>query len=264
MMDISGAAEPPSPRSKMSAGLEELTQIAARLARIGEEFSEAVNESTDEAAMYKARVVELEAKNLGTPEEHQIARNNQKMDADRKLKLIRRVMQGLLEELGPDNETSPTLGHSFRAGRVLSTHESRSPDLSNRRMGSVTNRPLMNTKPRADSEYARRLSSASHQAHPSAASSPRLGSSGRVNGSSAMGKASVVDLGPSRSLHSPTNTDPSLGTALRLPPPNLEDDNWRMSTIRTPKSAEIVCPIPWSCFEERLNFDEDTICSLER
>ncbi|KIJ20316.1 hypothetical protein PAXINDRAFT_7564 [Paxillus involutus ATCC 200175] len=78
-----------------------------------------------------------------------------------------------------------------------------------------------------------------------------------------MGKASVLDLGPSRSLHSPTNTDPSLGTALRLPPSNLEDDNWRMSTIRTPKSAEIVCPIPWAYFEERFNFDEDTICSLE-
>jgi hypothetical protein len=159
----------------------------------------------------------------------------------------------------PDDETSPTLGHSFRAGRGSATHESRSPDLSNRRMGSATNRPLMNTKPRADSVHARRLSSASRQAHSSVASSPRLGSSARVHGSSAMGKASVLDLGPSRSLHSPTNTDPSLGTALRLPPSNLEDDNWRMSTIRTPKSAEIVCPIPWAYFEERFNFDEDTV-----
>jgi hypothetical protein len=75
-----------------------LTQITARLARIGEEFSEAVNESTDEVAMYKARVVELEARVLGISEE--IARTNQKtVDAEHKLNYFRRVVQGVLEEL---------------------------------------------------------------------------------------------------------------------------------------------------------------------
>ncbi|KAF9226628.1 hypothetical protein BS17DRAFT_806729 [Gyrodon lividus] len=259
------AAEARSPRSKVCTGLEELTQIAARLACIGKKFNEAVDESTNEIALYKARVAELETRNHSTSEEHQTGGTSKQMDAERKLKLIRRVMQGLLEELGPNDESSPTLGHSFRAGRTSGSHDTYSPDLRNRRVSSAANSPLMNSRPRVDREHARRLPSGSHMPLTSAASSPQVSSLARVHSSPAIGKASDLDLAASRSAHPTTNSDPSLDTTLQMSkaPSNLEDDNWRMSMIRTPKSAEIVCPIPWSSFQERLKFDEDTICSLE-
>lgn len=48
--------------------------------------------------MWKARVAELEAR--PSVQDHHIVRNNRQSDAERKLKLIRRAMLGLLEELG--------------------------------------------------------------------------------------------------------------------------------------------------------------------
>lgn len=38
------------------------------------------------------------------------------------------------------------------------------------------------------------------------------------------------------------------------------DDGWRMSTTRTPKSAEVICPIPWAKLGHRLTLDEDMVC----
>lgn len=37
------------------------------------------------------------------------------------------------------------------------------------------------------------------------------------------------------------------------------NDGWRMSTMRTPKSAEIVCPIPWTNLGKFLGLDEDMV-----
>lgn len=69
-----------------------------RLARIGEEIDDAVVESTNEASMWKARVAELETK--PNAEDRQNVRNSKHIDAERKLRLVRRAMLGLLEELG--------------------------------------------------------------------------------------------------------------------------------------------------------------------
>ncbi|KAF9247366.1 hypothetical protein BU15DRAFT_70179 [Melanogaster broomeanus] len=259
-------ADTRSPRSKMRTGLEELTQIAARLTRIGEEFNEAVIESTNEAAKNNARVTELEARNLSISQEHQTARTSKQMDAERKLSLIRRVMTGLLEELGPDDESSSSVGHSFGAGRASRGHDTRSPDHRNRRMSSVTSSPLTSSTPRADREQARHSPSRSRITPLHVTSSPRLGSSvPRIVSSPVIGNTSILGLALRPSTRSTTSTDPSLDTTLQMSkaPSSLQDDNWRMSTIRTPKSAEVVCPIPWAYFQERLKFDEDTICSLE-
>lgn len=75
-----------------------MAQIAARLALIGEEVSDVVVDSTNEATMWKARVAELEAR--PSVEDHQVARSSRQSNAERKLKLVRRAMLGLLEELG--------------------------------------------------------------------------------------------------------------------------------------------------------------------
>lgn len=37
-------------------------------------------------------------------------------------------------------------------------------------------------------------------------------------------------------------------------------DGWGMSTMRTPKSAEVVCPLPWAVLGKSLSLDEDTVC----
>lgn len=73
-------------------------QIAARLARIGEELNDVVVESTNEASTWKARVAELEVK--PGAQDHQTVRNTKQSDAERKLELIRRAMLRLLEDLG--------------------------------------------------------------------------------------------------------------------------------------------------------------------
>ncbi|KAG6336537.1 hypothetical protein ID866_2559 [Astraeus odoratus] len=41
-----------------------------------------------------------------------------------------------------------------------------------------------------------------------------------------------------------------------------EDMDWRMATNRTPKCAEIVCPIPWAWLPQRLGLDEDAASSF--
>lgn len=61
--------------------------------------------------MWKARVAELEAR--PSVEDHQIARSNRQSNAERKLKLVRRAMLGLLEELGVKWHTRNTLGSYF-------------------------------------------------------------------------------------------------------------------------------------------------------
>ena len=75
-----------------------MAQIAARLARIGEEFNDVVAESTNDAAKWKARVAELEAR--PSVDSHQIARSSRQSNAERKMRLVRRTMLALLEELG--------------------------------------------------------------------------------------------------------------------------------------------------------------------
>ncbi|KAG8218653.1 hypothetical protein J3R82DRAFT_4318 [Butyriboletus roseoflavus] len=158
-------------------------QIAARLAHIGEEFSDVVIESTNEATTWKARVAELEAR--PSVEDHQIVRSSRQSNAERKLKLVRRAVLGLLEELGPDDETPPSVNHSPRPGYIFASE------------GYTT-------------------------------------SPGQ----------------PYRPLNIPK-------TVVNL------DDGWRMSMTRTPKSAEVICPMPWANLEDRLTLDEDMLCSLE-
>ncbi|KAH0839939.1 hypothetical protein J3R83DRAFT_893 [Lanmaoa asiatica] len=175
-------AETRSPRTRMRAGLDELAQIAARLAHIGEEFSDVVVESTNEVTIWKARVAELEAK--PSIEDHQVVRSNRQSNAERKLKLVRRAMLGLLEELGPDDGILPSLGHSPRLECISASEGYATPP-------SEPYRPL---------------------------STPR--------------------------------------TALNL------DVGWRMSTTRTPKSAEVVCPIPWANLGKGLALDEDMMDDL--
>ncbi|KAG9317475.1 hypothetical protein JVU11DRAFT_1677 [Chiua virens] len=184
---MSHIAEACSPRTRMRAGLDELAQIAARLARIGEEFNEVVVQSTNETSMWKTRVAELE-ETKSSVDDYQMRRQS---NAERKLKLVRRAMQGLLEELGPDDGalTVPTPVHSPRPARIL-------------------------------------------------------------------------QAGPSREGYTPSPGRPF--RPLEIPKTALDlNDGWRMSTKRTPKSAEIVCPIPWANFGQFLNLDEDTLCSLE-
>jgi len=154
--------------------------VAARLARIGEEFSDVVVESANEAAMWRARVAELEAR--PSVEDHQTSRSNRQSNAERKMKLVRRAMLALLEELGPDDGTLSNL-HSPRPGYVPANE-------------GYTSTPGRSYRP----------------------------------------------------LDAPKIV------------PNLDD--WRMSTTRTPKSAEVVCPLPWAALEKSLSLDEDSLCSL--
>lgn len=61
--------------------------------------------------MWKARVAELEAR--PSVEDHQVARSSRQSNAERKLKLVRRAMLGLLEELGVKQHTRNTLRNYF-------------------------------------------------------------------------------------------------------------------------------------------------------
>ncbi|KIJ70123.1 hypothetical protein HYDPIDRAFT_104793 [Hydnomerulius pinastri MD-312] len=137
----------------------------------------------------------------------------------------------------------------------------RSAGYRNRGTGSVTSSPALTT-PRPDRERARRLPPASvalsPRPHPSA-------SPARGQGSPVLRGAMTPGQGASRLIAQTTNTDTSLDMSIHMSKIsfNPEDDTWRMSTFRTPKSAEIVCPIPWADFQAKLDFDEDTISSLE-
>ncbi|KAF8450513.1 hypothetical protein L210DRAFT_842943 [Boletus edulis BED1] len=44
---------------------------------------------------------------------------------------------------------------------------------------------------------------------------------------------------------------------------SILDEGWRMSTTRTPRSAEVVCPVPWAVLGNSLSLDDNTLCSLE-
>ena len=63
---------------------------------------------------------------------------------------------------------------------------------------------------------------------------------------------------PTRSISSPNRQPPFKSSTLG---PELE---WRMSTNRTPKSAEVICPIPWQWLQQRLGLDEDMVSGALR
>jgi len=180
-----------SHETRLRVGLDELNHIAARLARIGEQFNDVVMESANETAMYKARVAELEARSR--LEDGQSSRSSLQSNAEHKLNIVRRTMFSLLQELGPVTEGT------------LSTSRHSTPRNSPRPRLPVTEGHL-----------------------PSPGRSHRL-------------------------LDTPRTSVQHI---------NL-DEGWQMSMTRTPKSAQIVCPIPWAQLETSLNLDEDTLCSLE-
>ena len=64
---------------------------------------------------------------------------------------------------------------------------------------------------------------------------------------------------PPRSISSPSRPTPPFKSSTLGP--ELE---WRMSTNRTPKSAEVICPIPWTWLQQRLGLDEDMVSSALR
>ncbi|KAL4081610.1 hypothetical protein V8B97DRAFT_1924070 [Scleroderma yunnanense] len=63
---------------------------------------------------------------------------------------------------------------------------------------------------------------------------------------------------------SPRSTSSRSRTTRLLKSSDLGPDlEWRMATNRTPKTAEVVCPIPWKWLQQRLGLNEDMVSSTK-
>lgn len=63
----------------------------------------------------------------------------------------------------------------------------------------------------------------------------------------------------SRSSESDPSVDVSVHAARNSSAGDGDDDLWRLSSSRSPRSAEVICPVDIQWLQERLKLDEDTV-----
>lgn len=272
-----------TPLSRMNEAQEELSRVVQTLARIGEQFNQALLDSTDETTLYKSRVAELERRN-----------NENRSAVDdaviQKLKRVKRVLRDLMEELPDDDEVSARNsphrstdrmrgGELRNASPVVSTSVA-SPNFTTPRLepSSITLPPApvvrLNPKPPRSSPKSK---STSPRVSPQSRSpsstlfkppAPSADESWRMTTSrvpqTVMRHSPDLPQSPPKASSSRLSAQNRSPTSTLLKPSTLSaDENWRMTTGRSPQTAKVACPIPWQWLQQRLGLPEDMVYSLE-
>ncbi|KAG0709821.1 hypothetical protein DFH29DRAFT_885932 [Suillus ampliporus] len=279
-----------SPLSRARVVHEEWMQATDSLRRIGNELNQMVVDSVNESRAHNTRATEWEARHRDVVAENNAFRaSNEELKrlleldqpdagstiesrdaAYRKLRHVRRVMRELLEDL-PDFGDSPNEGSSLLLQpeprdrvQVRELGASPSPSSRSRRNDTSSNssgsgstaRPRPTGKGRS-SPGTTMILPTSLSGSTSRSRTPKTGVSGVISDSGGNQKTS--------SEYNSSGSDPSVDLSVHAARNSSggDDDVWRLTSSRSPRSAEILCPVDKQWFRERLNLDEDTIYSLE-
>ncbi|KAG1806619.1 uncharacterized protein HD556DRAFT_1436561 [Suillus plorans] len=190
--------------------------------------------------------------------------------AYRKLQHVQRVMRDLLMDmdLAPDFGDSPNEGASLLlqaepepkykdigASSSPSGQSHRNDKSSNSSGSGKTARPMSKGKERSSPKTPMTVPISS-PASTSYSRSSRTGVSGGV----------VSDLSnQQRSSESNSSSEPSTDLSVHTARKSSGGvgDVWKLTSSRSPRSAEVIYPVDMQMFQEQLNLGEDTIYSLE-
>lgn len=276
-----------SPRSRARGVHEEWMHITDSLRRIGNELNQIVVDSVDESRAHKTRATEWETRHHDVVAENNAFRAyNEELKrllelsqpdarnaiegrdaAHRKLRHVRRVMRDLLVDLALDfgdspNEDASLLLQEEPQPRYKEIGASPSPSGQSRRNDRSSNSSGSSSTPRPKSKGKERSSPQISMIAP--ISSPASTSHSRA---SRTGVSEVVsDLSnQQRSSESNSSSEPSVDLSVHAAKDSSSGggDIWRLTSSRSPRSAEVICPVDMRLLHERLDLGEDTIYSLE-
>ncbi|KAG2154975.1 uncharacterized protein EDB93DRAFT_127041 [Suillus bovinus] len=275
-----------SPLSRVRGVHEEWMQITDSLRRIGNEYNQIVIDSVDKSRAHEIRATEWEARHHDVITENNTFRaHNEELKrllelskpdvssaiegrdaAYRKLRHVRRVMRDLFVDLPPDFGDSPNEAASLLLqaepqpqykdiSASSSPGQSRRNDTSSNSSGSGdTARPISKGKERS----APRTSMTVPISSPTSTSCSRAS---RTRGSGVVSNLSNQQ----RSSESNSSSEPSVDLSVHAAKRSSGgvDDVWKLSSSRSPRCAEVICPVDMQFFQDQLNLGEDTIYSLE-
>ncbi|KAI6152189.1 hypothetical protein BKA82DRAFT_4108207 [Pisolithus tinctorius] len=261
-----------TPRSRMNEAQEELSRVVQTLVHIGEQFNQALVDSTHETTLYKSRVAELERRN----HDNRSAANDVVIQ---KLKRVKRVLRDLVEELPEDDDLSVSArssphrpavgvqgGESKNASPVLSTSGVSLRFATPQLEPSGTTPPstpivrLDARLPQSPPKLSPSRASPRHKSILFKPSTPTADESRRM----ATNRTPQTVVSPPKPLSPRTPPQHRSTMSTLFKPSSLSaDENWNMSTNRAPQSAKVVCPIPWQGLQQRLGLSEDMVYSLE-
>lgn len=276
-----------SPLSRVRGVHEEWLQVTDSLRRIGDELNQIVIDSVAESRTHKTQATEWETRHRDVVLENNAFRtHNEELKrllglshpdagsaiegrdfAYRKLRHVRRVMRDLLVDLAPDFGDSPNEGTSLLLqaepqqrykGVGASQYplgQGRKNESSNSSGSSNTARPISKGKEHSSPRTSMVVPTSS-PASISYSRASRIGVSGVVSDLSNQQRSSG-----SNSLSEPSV---DLSVHARKNSPEGGGDVWKLTSSRSPRSAEVVCPVDMKLFQEQLNLDEDMVYSLER
>ncbi|KAI6105854.1 hypothetical protein F5141DRAFT_1216583 [Pisolithus sp. B1] len=269
-----------TPRSRMNEAQEELSRVVQTLVRIGEQFDQAIVDCTNETTLYKSRVAELERRN----NENRTAVDDAVIQ---KLKRVKRVLRDLMEELPDDDEVSARSsphrstdrmrGGELRNASPMVSTSVVSPNFTMPRLepSGVTqpSTPVVKLNPKPPSlpkSASPRASLRSRSPTSTLFKPPALSADESWRMSPSRVPRAVMRHNPHLPQSPPKALSPRVSAQNRSPTSTLfksstlsADENWRMSTDRTPRTARVTCPIPWQGLQERLGLPEDMVSSLE-
>ncbi|KAG1906997.1 uncharacterized protein F5891DRAFT_999729 [Suillus fuscotomentosus] len=279
-----------SPLSRARGVHEEWMQVTDSLRRIGNELNQILIDSMDESRAHNTRATEWETRHRDIVTENNAFRaHNEELKrllelskpdtrnviesrdaAYRKLQHVQRVMRNLLMDmdLAPDFGDSPNEGASLLlqaepepkykdigASSSPSGQSHRNDKSSNSSGSGKTARPMSKGKERSSPKTPMTVPISS-PALTSYSRSSRTGVSGGV----------VSDLSnQQRSSESNNSSEPSTDLSVHAARKSSGGvgDVWKLTSSRSPRSAEVIYPVDMQMFQEQLNLGEDTIYSLE-
>lgn len=278
-----------SPLSRARGVHEEWMQVTDSLRRIGNELNQIVIDSVDESRAHKTRATEWETRHHDVVSQNNAFKtHNEELkrqlelsqpdaggeiegrdSAYRKLRHVRRVMRDLLVDLAPDfghspNEGAPLLlqAEPGPQPRYKEIGASQSPSGQSRRNESSNSSGSSNTA-RPISKGKERSSPRTLMIAPTSPASTSLSRAARIGVSGV-----VSDLSnQQRSFESNSSSEPSVDLSVhdRKHSSGVSGDVWRLTSSRSPRSAEVICPVDMKLIQdsEQLNLGEDMIYSLE-
>ncbi|KAG1752605.1 uncharacterized protein EDB91DRAFT_1243368 [Suillus paluster] len=266
-----------SPLSRARVVHEEWMQVTDSLRRIGNELNQVVNDSVNESRAHKTRAIEWEARHRDVVTENNAFRaSNEELKrllelgepdagsaiegrdaAYRKLRHVRRVMRELLEDLTPDSGNSPNESSS-----LLLQAEPRDR-VQDRELGASPSPSVQSRRNDVSSSSSGSGSTARPRSTGKGRSSPGMIP---TSPSASTSRSRASRTGQTSSEYNSSGSDPSVDLsvhAARNSSGGDDNDVWRLTSSRSPRSAEVICLVDMQWLRERLNLDEDTIYSLE-
>lgn len=276
-----------SPLSRTRGVHEEWMQVTDSLRRIGNKFNQIVIDTMDESRAHKTRATEWETRHHDVVTENNAFRaHNEELKrllelsqpdvgsaiegrdaAYRKLGHVRRVMRDLLVDLAVDVGDSPNEGASLLLQaepqpRYREIGASPSPSVQSRRNDGSSNSSGSGNTARPTSKGKERSSLKTPTIVP--ISSPASTSYSRASRIGVSGAVSDLN-NQQRSSESNNSSEPPVDLSVHATRNSSggSGDVWRLTSSRSPRSAEVICPVDMQLLQEQLNLGEDTIYSLE-